>query len=131
MHDILPGRVNTFHRIGMKSFDLTNFLFAKFKLNNDELNQELKDFNGDYDEEYKHIKIPFSKVEINLKEVDRKFIEKFSPYKQEDMLKELARAGRGDIRANDIYFMHHLHDLVSKAICSKERPVMPQEVPCF
>lgn len=131
MHDILPGRAKLYGRAFRKDFKLTNVLNAKLKLNEKELNQELKDFNGDYDEEYKNIKIPFTKVVINLKEVDRKFIEKFSPYKQADMLAELAMAGRGDIRTSDVSFMHHIHDLVSKAICPKGKPVMPQEVVCY
>jgi hypothetical protein len=129
MHDILPGRAKLFGRM-RKEFVLTNFLNARLKLNEKELDQVLNDFNGDYDDEYKHINIPFSRKFVNLKEVDGAFIEKFSPYKQADMLKELALVGKGEISVNEVSFMHHIHDLVSKAICPKDIPVMPQDVVC-
>lgn len=129
MHDILPGRAKLFGRI-RKEFVLTNFLNARLILNEKELDQELNDFNGDYDAEYKHIKIPFSRKFVNLKEVDAAFIERFSPYKQAEMLNELARVGKGEITVNEVSFMHHVFELVSKAICPKDIPVMPQEVVC-
>ncbi|HYX34696.1 MAG TPA: hypothetical protein VE954_16485 [Oligoflexus sp.] len=131
MHDILPGKVQLFNRPLLKDLDLTNVLFAKLQLNEDELNQEIAPFDGDYDLEYKAIKIPFSNVVVNLKEVDRKFIETYSTYKQADMLAELRSAGLGEIKVQDVFFMHHISDLVAKAFCSKDNAWMPSDLPCL
>src|SRR5690606_37925295 len=51
LHDILPGRVKLFDRFGRKEPVLTHFLTAKTILNEKELAQELKPFDGDYDRE--------------------------------------------------------------------------------
>ena len=131
MHDILPGRAQLFGRPLLKEFVLTNPLFAKLRLNEQELNQVLKDFDGDYDYEYQHIKIPFTRKEISLKKVDADFIAKFSPYKQEDMLAELAQVGRGERDIHSVFFMHHVFELVQKAICSTDNRWMPQNITCF
>ncbi len=131
LHDILPGRVNVYGRPVMRDFALTNFVFAKFRLNEKEMNQVIPFFNGDYAEEYKAIKIPFSKKTVNLKAVDGAFIEKWSPYKQEDMLRELGEVGEGRRTLADVSFMHHIFDLASKAICPLGNEWMPQEVNCF
>lgn len=130
LHDILPGRVKTFGRPIMRDFALTNFVFAKFKLNQRELNQVIPYFNGDYAEEYKAINIPFSSKVVNLKEVDGKFIEKFSPYKQADMLRELGEVGEGRRTLDQVSFIHHIHDLASKAICPLNNQWMPQDIAC-
>jgi hypothetical protein len=131
MHDILPGRVKLFGRLLRKELVLTNAFTAKLKLNEAELNQKITYFNGDYDEEYKHIKIPFTKKVINLKEVDAKFIEKFSPYKQAEMLDALKKVGLGEKNLQDVFFMHNLSDLVSKAICPTGNEWMPQDIVCL
>jgi len=130
MHDILPGKILLFGRV-RKSLNLTNFLNAKIRLTQKELDQNLKDFDGDYDDEYKNIKIPFSKKIINLKQIDADFIKKFSPYRQEDMLKELSKLGTGGIRSEDVFFMHHFFELVSKGICSNNNIYIPKEINCF
>ncbi len=130
MHDVLPGKVKLFNRPMMKEFELTNFLFAKLRLNEKEFNQEIAYFNGDYDAEYKHIAIPFTRKFVNLKEVDAAFIEKFSPYKQADMLAELKKVGSRELRIQDVFFMHHIFELVSKAICPNGNEWMPQNVQC-
>lgn len=130
MHDILPGRVKVFDRPLMKDFEITNFLFAKFKLNEKELNQVIPYFDGDYAAEFKHIKIPFTDKFVNLKEVDGKFIEKFSPYKQADMLAELGKVGAGEMLLSEVSFIHHIHDLVAKAICPNNNQWMPQDIVC-
>jgi hypothetical protein len=130
MHDILPGRAKLFDGL-RKSFDVTNFLNAKIKLSEKELDQELKNFDGDYDPEYKSINIPFSKKVVNLKEIDRKFIEKFSPYKHSEMLEELARFGSGEITSSEVSFMHHFYELVSKGICYKGNIYMPDHLDCY
>lgn len=129
MHDILPGKAKLFNR-PMKEFKLTNPLFAKLKLNKEEMDQVVPYFNGDYDYEYQNIKIPFTKLKVDLKKVDREFIEKFSPYKQADMLNELEKVGRGEMPISEVFFVHHLFELVSKAICPEGNPWMPQEVVC-
>ncbi|WP_141735526.1 hypothetical protein [Oligoflexus tunisiensis] len=130
MHDILPGKVILYHRPSLTTLDLTNALFAKLQLNEDELNQEIAPFDGDYDAEYKAIKIPFSNMVLNLMEVDRKFIETYSPYKQADMLADLRRAGLGEIKMQDVFFMHHIADLMAKALCFKGNIWMPDDLPC-
>lgn len=130
MHDILPGRAKLYGRLLMKDFEVTNFLFAKLILNEKELNQVLPYFNGDYADEYKHIKIPFTSKFVNLKEVDGKFIEKFSPYRQADMLEELARVGRGELLISEVSFIQHIQELVAKAICPRGNSWMPQDISC-
>lgn len=130
MHDILPGRAKLFGRPVLKDFALTNPLFAKLKLNEKEMNQEVKYFDGDYDYEYQNIKIPFTSKIINLKAIDGAFIEKFSPYKQADMLKELAEVGAGKKGLHQVSFVHNIGELVSKAICPEGNEWMPQEVVC-
>lgn len=129
MHDILPGRVKLFDRVGRKELKLTNMLFAKTRLNEKELNQEVPYFDGDYDYEYQNIKIPFTKVTVNLKKVDGEFIEKFSPYKQADMLAELKAVGEGKAKISEVSFMHHLEELYAKGMCSMDNEWMP-EVTC-
>lgn len=130
MHDILPSKIELFDRIGRKELVLTNFFTAKTRLNAKEMNQQLRNFDGDYDAEYKRIEIPFTGKIINLMEIDREFIEKFSPYRQSEMLTELASVGRGEKPMGQIYFGSHLTDLFAKAFCSLENPWMPQETPC-
>lgn len=129
MHDILPGQVKLFHRL-FKTLTLTNPLFAKLQLNEDELNQELRPFDGDYDRQYKEIKIPFTTVVINLMEIDRKFIETYSPYRQADILTELAKVGSEAMSIQDTFFFHHISDLIAKGLCSKGNPWMPTDRPC-
>lgn len=130
-HDILPGRVKLFDRMFKQELVLTDAFSAKHILNEKELNQELKTFDGDYDYEYKNIKIPFTTIKVNLKEVDKTFIEKFSPYKQADMLNDLAKVGRGELLIQDVFFMTHIEDLVSKAICPQDNKWMPQGIFCY
>lgn len=130
MHDILPGKARLDRQM-MKEFKLTNPLFAKLKLNKEEMDQVVPYFDGDYDYEYQNIKIPFTKVKVDLKKVDREFIEKFSPYTQEYMLSELGKVGRGEMHISEVFFVHHLFELVSKAICPEGNPWMPQNVVCI
>ena len=67
---------------------------------------------------------------MNLMEIDRKFIESQSPYKQADMLVELAKVGRGEMAVKDVFFMHHITDLIAKGLCSKDNAWMPSDIPC-
>ena len=118
MHDILPGKINLLRRpLPRTEINLTNFLTAKIYLNQMELDQPIKGYDGDYDVEYKNIQIPFTTKKVNLMEVDKAFIEKFSPYKQADMLSELAKVGAGDLKIHNVSFIHHFEELFSKAIC--------------
>lgn len=130
LHDILPGKVQVYGRVVIREFALTNFLFAKFELSEREMNQVIPFFNGDYADEYKAIKIPFSRKIVNLKEVDGAFIEKWSPFKQEEMLRELAEVGEGSRALGEVTFMGHISDLAAKAICPEGNKWMPQEVAC-
>ena len=131
-HDVLPGRVKTFRHVlfPIKTFKLTDFIFAKFHLNTKELNQEIKYFDGDYDYEYKNIRIPFTNKIINLMEVDRKFIEKFSPYKQSEMLAELKQVGEGTLEITQVSFIHHIEELFQKGMCSKNNRWISSKMPC-
>lgn len=130
MHDILPGRVKLYDRSFRRELVMTSFFTAKTMLNEKELNQPLKPFDGDYDSEYKAIKIPFSGVTINLKKVDGQFIEKFSPYRQTDMLAELALVGQGRKLLQETSFAFRLRDLIGKALCAENNPYMPQNRVC-
>lgn len=129
LHDILPGRVKLFDRIGRRELNVTNVWFAKTRLNEKEMNQEIAFYNGDYDLEYQAIKIPFSRKVINLKKVDAEFIDKFSPYSQDEMLSELKLMGEGKISSHDVKFMQHLKELFAKGICPVDDNWMP-EVSC-
>lgn len=131
LHDILPGKAKIYRRFfPVREFKLTNFLFAKFYLNEKELNQKIAYFNGDYDQEYKEIKIPFTRRVINLKEVDGAFIEKFSEYNQARMLAELKRVGDGDIAISEVYFIHHVKELFQKGLCSKNNKWIQNNLIC-
>lgn len=129
LHDILPGKVKLFGR-KKSELVLTNVWKAKTFLNEKEMNQAIKNFDGDYDDEYKHINIPFTRKDINLMKVDGEFIEKFSPYNQSEMLAELALVGKGEIQIEEVFFIHHLEELFSKGICSKNNLWISQEIPC-
>jgi glycogen debranching enzyme len=128
LHDILPGRVKLFDRLGRKELNIANVWFAKTKLNMKELNQVIPDYNGDYDQEYQAIKIPFSSKIINLKTIDAEFIDKFSPYRQDEMLQELILFGKEEISADQVSFMQHLTELFSKGICSLNNYWMPEKI---
>lgn len=135
MHDILPGRARYkdrgfFRTYIVRSFKVTNLFLAKTMLNDQELDQELKDFDGKYDKEYEKIKIPFARLTINLTEADREFIETFSPYVQVEMLAELGRVGRGEMPMTNVTFMTHATTLLRKSICGIDNMWMPQNVPC-
>jgi hypothetical protein len=131
LHDILPGRIALYDRYFDSELDLTNLWWAKTRLTEKELDQPLKPFDGDYDLEFRQISIPFTGVVVDLKKADRKFIEKFTPYKQADLLAELARVGRGEISIQQVSFAGHLKDLFTKALCAEGNPYMPQDRPCL
>lgn len=133
LHDILPGKAKTFRGrfYPIKEFKLTNFIFAKFRMNEKELDQPIAYYDGDYDEEYKAIPIPFSKKKINLKQVDGDYIAKFSPYTQESFLAELTRVGRGEVHISELYFIHHLSELFQKGICQKNNKWIQNHIPCL
>lgn len=130
MHDLLPGRVRLFDRPLRKTLKLTNFLTAKTHLNEKELAQEINPFDGQYDVEYRKIKMPLVKVKIDLQEVDRKFIETFSSYRQADMLAELAQVGSKQKSMDEVSFVHHIDELFQKALCPNGNEWMPQGMPC-
>jgi hypothetical protein len=133
MHDILPGRVNIIRGrfFPIKSFSLTNFIYRKLNLNEKELNQEIAYFNGDYDEEYKNIKIPFTFIKINLKQVNAKFIEKFSDYKLNDMLLELKKVGDEEMDITEVSFLHHVKQLFQKGFCSTDNKWITNTIACL
>lgn len=130
MHDILPGRIKLYGRWNRHELVLTNPYKAKTFLNKKEMDQAIKNFDGDYDEEYKKIKIPFGPT-LNLMEIDQKFIEKFSPYKQADMLSVLAQVGKGEKSLSDVFFAHHVREMLEKALCNTGNNWMPSEILCY
>ncbi|UOF02567.1 hypothetical protein [Bdellovibrio reynosensis] len=130
LHDLLPGRIKLYDRTFRSELKLTNFMTAKTFLNDRELAQDLKPFDGDYDPEYKAIEIPFSNVVLNLKEIDRKFIEKFSHFKHDQMLAELAKVGAGEMTMQQLSFAAELRGLFRKAMCGEGNAYMPQDMIC-
>lgn len=133
LHDLLPGKIKFLGRPLLKNqlMTVTNPLFARFHLNEEELNQSIKSFDGDYDQEYQKIKIPFSRKVVNLKQIDQDFIAQYSPYQLTDLLSELALVGAGKIQLHETSFHHHLLDLFAKAICPINNQWMPQTIHCF
>ncbi|MEK2688844.1 hypothetical protein [Bdellovibrio sp. GT3] len=129
-HDLLPGRIKLYDRNFRSELKLTSVLTAKTVLNERELAQELKPFDGDYDSEYKAIKIPFTSVVLNLKEIDRKFIEKFSHFKQADMLAQLAKVGAGEMTVHQLSFAPPVRELFRKAMCGEGNAYMSQDMVC-
>lgn len=129
LHDILPGRVELYRRFG-RDFKVTSFFKRKLYLNDLELDQIIPYYNGDYDQEYQEIKIPLIPVVIDLKKADRDFIEKFSPYKQEQMLAELKLVGEGVLQIHEVSFIHHIYKLFQKGICSKGNEWIPETITC-
>lgn len=125
LHDVLPGKIQL-TRVGRQlTYVLTNPFTAKLYLNDIELAQELRPFDGDYDFEYQNIKIPFTRKVISLKKIDGEFIEKFSPYNQADMLAELAMVGREEKRFTDVSYSFHLREMLAKATCPNDGGYMP------
>lgn len=133
LHDILPGRVKTMRGrfYPVKDFALTNFIFAKFYLNDKELDQGINYYNGDYDKEYKNIQIPFSNKVVNLKEVDKSFIENFSGYTQTEMLEELKSVGNGELLISEVSFIYNFKNLFAKGFCSKENQWIRNNLACL
>ena len=120
----MPGWINLYRDGNVERFKVTDPFKAKTLLNEQEMAQAVKPFNGDYDPEY--LKINIIIRTINLKEIDAKFITEFSDYNQADMLKELKSYGEGNIEFSDISFSHHLTELLSKALCSEKSPWLPK-----
>ncbi len=117
MHDVLPGKIKLFRFGAQVDYTLTNAFTAKFYLNDRELAQTLRPFDGDYDAEYKAIQIPFTNVKVDLMKVDREFIEKFSTFRQADMLAELKEVGEGRRDFMGLSFIHHFREMVAKITC--------------
>jgi hypothetical protein len=129
LHDILPGRIKLFNR-NQNELIVTNVWKAKTFLNEQEMNQSIRFYDGDYDQEYLKINIPFTRKDVNLKQVDGEFIARFSPYRQEDMLEELKLVGKKKLKMAEVSFIQHLYKLFAKGICSQGNQWMPQEVIC-
>lgn len=126
MHDILPGWINLYRNGKTTKFKVTNVFQAKTRLNQKELNQPIRSFDGDYDPEYLKIDIVIRK--LNLKKIDKKFIEEFSQYKQADMLAELKNYGEGHVDFFEISFSHHLVELLQKSLCSEKSEWLPERL---
>ena len=129
LHDILPGKIKLYDRVGRSELVVTDVRLAKTRLNLRELNQEISYYNGDYDKEYEAIEMAPNRF-INLKKVDATFIEKFSPYTQSEMLSELAQVGRGELLIEDVSFHFHIQEMIAKGLCGKDNIWMPQERKC-
>ncbi|NRA64227.1 MAG: hypothetical protein HRU19_07055 [Pseudobacteriovorax sp.] len=126
MHDILPGRIDLKRRFALvKSFRVTDWKFNRLRLNEDELNQPIPTFDGAYAPEYRDISIPFTNVNIDLRKVDKDFVETFSGYDFELMQEELQLLGSDQIRFNDLSFSADLILMLKKSLCSNNNPWMP------
>ncbi|MBX3022225.1 MAG: hypothetical protein KF799_11175 [Bdellovibrionales bacterium] len=125
LHDAIPGHIPLVGRWIDESVSMTSYWLRQTLLNEVELDQPIANFDGDYDESFKNITIPFTGVSFNLMEVDRKFIEANSPYKQADMLAALAAYGHGEISSEEVFFMPDLDSLFAKAFCPEGNPWMP------
>lgn len=129
MHDILPGKARLIGRKLRSEIVLTQLWSAKTFLNEQELDQEIKYFDGSYDSEYLKIWVPFKY--INLKQVDGEFIKKHSHFSQKDMLAELALVGGGKISIQNLSFNSYLIDLFSKGICHHGNEWIDRDmIPC-
>jgi hypothetical protein len=132
LHDILPGSIEVFRLfpLPLREIKLTHFTYAKFYLSNKELDQVIPYYDGQYDKEYRKILIPFAFKMIDLQEKDREFIETYSSFKQEEMLKELAEVGRQEKTLAQVAFMQFYKSLFQKAICPIGNQWMDQTIPC-
>ena len=127
MHDILPGKISLIRRFApIKEFTVTDWKFARLKLNDKELDQEIPSFDGKYAEEYRSISIPFTNRTIDLREIDKEFVEKFSDYDFEAMQTELQSLGSDEISFKGLSFGEDLELMLQKAICSNGNVWMPK-----
>ena len=132
LHDILPGHIKLYDRLFRKSLKVTDWKFTKTRLNDKELNQEVKFFDGSYDKEYLAIRIPvpFKNISINLRKLDKEFVEKFSDFDFEQIQLELKDIGttNGSISQLEIY--DTLLEMARKSICPAGSQWMDQSVEC-
>lgn len=116
LHDILPGQILLKNG---QFFDVTRYQGAKTLLCDDEMNCSVKTYDGDYDPEYKAIKIPVIRwlgvtFKLNLQNIDRKFIANAGMNPQQAAA-QLKKVGAGTLQMSDTFFAPHLLALFSKA----------------
>lgn len=121
LHDVLPGRI-PLKRWFPLYIKVTGIDAREFELSEEELDQEIPGFDGEYASEYRRI--------LDLMRIDRRFIESHSDFKQADMLDELKRYGSGEITADQISFIPYIDGLFAKALCATGNEWMPQDRPC-
>ncbi|KZN39395.1 hypothetical protein [Pseudoalteromonas luteoviolacea] len=124
LHDILPGKIIVNRNLTQETLTVTDFKLAMNQLSATEMMQNVKFFDGKYDEEYLHVVIPGfpdSRI-INLKEIDQAFIAEQTDYNLDNMLLELHYYGKFPFFGNLIHFTsfgYHLENLFAKGICNK------------
>ncbi|MBQ4810355.1 hypothetical protein A7985_07870 [Pseudoalteromonas luteoviolacea] len=124
LHDILPGKIMVNRNLTQETLLVTDFKLAMNQLSPSEMMQNVKFFDGKYDEEYLHVVIPGfpdSRI-INLKEIDGAFIAEQTNYNLDNMLVELHFYGKFPFFGNLITFTsfgYHLENLFAKGICNK------------
>ncbi|MBQ4864231.1 hypothetical protein J8L98_21300 [Pseudoalteromonas sp. MMG013] len=124
LHDILPGEINVNRNLTQSKLQVTDFKLAMNQLSPTEMLQNVRFFDGAYDEEYLHVVIPgFPDPQIiNLKEIDHTFIAEQTNYNLDNMLRELHVYGKFPFFGNLVEFTsfgYHLENLFAKGICNK------------
>ncbi|KZN43294.1 hypothetical protein N474_14670 [Pseudoalteromonas luteoviolacea CPMOR-2] len=124
LHDILPGKININRNLTQEVLEVTDFKLAMTQLSPTEMMQNVKFFDGKYDEEYLHVVIPgFPDPRIiNLKEIDQAFIAEQTSYNLDNMLRELHIYGKFPFFGSLVDFTsfgYHLENLFAKGICNK------------
>ncbi|MCC7460724.1 MAG: hypothetical protein IT286_05420 [Proteobacteria bacterium] len=116
LHDILPGQILMQNG---QWFDVTQFKTAQTFLCDEDMNCAIKTFDGDYDAEYKAIRIPLVKwlgihFKLNLQNIDRKFI--INAGLDPDLAaQQLLEIGEGKRSMSDTFFAPYLIELFAKA----------------
>ena len=84
-----------------------------------ELDQEVKFFDGKYDEEYLAIRIPvpFQNISINLRKLDKGFVEKFSDFDFEQIQLDLKDIGETNGSISQLEIYDTLLEMAMKSIC--------------
>lgn len=132
LHDILPGHIKLYNRIFRKSLKVTDWKFTKTRLNKMELDQEVKFFDGQYDPEYLAIGIPvpFKNISINLRKLDKGFVEKFSDFDFEQIQLHLKEIGETDGNISQLEIYDTLLEMAMKSICPKGNKWIDQSIEC-
>lgn len=118
-HHILPGKMLVSFGPQKRSIALTDFMYSQLNLTPSDLAQPVRKFNGRYDDEYLHFTIPFGPRKgenQNLYEIDRDYVETFTKFKFDDMIKEVAEKGS----FAGVSFQHEIESLYAKGLSDQD-----------